>query len=314
MASKSDLTNPNSTRSLPPSQFRFCRSISKDLNPESTWLSSDGDQASSGGYRAVDLHLVRSSQRPSSLVSTYGSPGDYYSGNSIVTVRDVRLVRYQPVIATGDNTWETRRPRFLRTGVFLLVACCCFQLPGLLREIRTADESRSAALESLALSLAHQDQRLEAANTGLKDLARQMSQLSAANAVRLKSQESPTHSDRQEVIADALESLLSKRPLGNPAAAPGVGEPVPPQKKGDQTLPPAQPDYAFNSAVPLAPGAIVHRNEKGDPDYWLIQRPGETIMARVIPLDVTDLGVSVHRVDDNRNYILTMQGGWMGSN
>jgi len=213
------------------------------------------------------------------------------------------LVRYQPAIATGGNVWDTvaRGPLVISMVVLLLAAYCFMQLPGLLRDMRTADERRSAAVESLALSLAHQDQRLDAANAGLKNLSREMSQ------VRQRSQDS-------RIIADALAALMSKRSFSDPAAAPGPGEPVPPQTKGDQTPPPAQPEYAFNTTVPLAPGAVVHRNENGDPDYWLIQRPGETIMAKVIPLDVTNLGVSVHRIDDNRNYILTMDGGWMGSN
>jgi hypothetical protein len=281
VASKSDLTNPSSTRSLPPARFRFCRSIPKELSPERAWLTSDIDQSSSVGYRAEDIDLVSACQHASSR-------------NSIVTVRDVTVVRYQPVIATGGNRWEAvaRGPHVISTVVLLVAAYCFLQLPGLLREMRTADERRSAAVERLALSLAQQDQRLQAANAGLKNLSRKISQLNAANSARQLSQ------------VDALESPLSKRSPGDPPATPIPAEP----------LPPAQTDYAFNSAVPIAPGAVVHRNEKGDPDYWLIQRPGETTMAKVIPLDVTTLGVSVHRIDDDRNYILTMNGGWMGSN
>jgi hypothetical protein len=225
-------------------------------------------------------------------------------------------VRYQPAMATGGNRWETAAgwPVVIRTVVLLLVVFCFVQLIGLFREMRKAEERRSAAVESLALSIAHQDQRLEAANAGLKNLSRKMSQLSAAHSSRQDASESAMHSDEREIMVEALESLLSKRSFGDPAAAAGVGEPVHQQGQGNQALAPAQPEYAFNSTVPLAPGAVVHRNEKGDPDYWLIQRPGESVMAKVIPLDVTSLGVSVHRIDDDRNYILTMAGGWMGSN
>lgn len=66
----------------------------------------------------------------------------------------------------------------------------------------------------------------------------------------------------------------------------------------------------------IAPrNAIVHHNESGAMDYWLIPRivSGSRIMVKVFPIAQTSLGIFVHCFDEVRDYVVTPSGDWLNA-
>lgn len=70
--------------------------------------------------------------------------------------------------------------------------------------------------------------------------------------------------------------------------------------------------HDFQLSISAPPFAQVHEDMNGMPDYWLVQsRDGAPTKDRVQPFGSNNLGVSVHDMDDGRDYILTRSGGWI---
>jgi len=66
----------------------------------------------------------------------------------------------------------------------------------------------------------------------------------------------------------------------------------------------------------IAPrNAIVHHNESGAMDYWLIPRivSGSRTMVKVFPIAETSLGIFVHCFDEVRDYVVTSSGDWLNA-
>ena len=66
----------------------------------------------------------------------------------------------------------------------------------------------------------------------------------------------------------------------------------------------------------IAPrNAIVHHNESGAMDYWLIPRiiSGSRTMVKVFPIAQTSLGIFVHCFDEVRDYVVTPSGDWLNA-
>jgi hypothetical protein len=66
----------------------------------------------------------------------------------------------------------------------------------------------------------------------------------------------------------------------------------------------------------IAPrNAIVHHNDNGVMDYWLIPRviSGSRIMVKVFPIAQTNLGIFVHGFDSVRDYVVTPSGDWLAA-
>jgi hypothetical protein len=66
----------------------------------------------------------------------------------------------------------------------------------------------------------------------------------------------------------------------------------------------------------IAPrNAIVHHNDNGVLDYWLMPRliSGSRSMIRVFPVAQTNLGIFVHSFDDVRDYVVTPSGDWLAA-
>jgi hypothetical protein len=64
----------------------------------------------------------------------------------------------------------------------------------------------------------------------------------------------------------------------------------------------------------IAPrNAIVHHNDNGVMDYWLMPRviSGSRVMVKVFPIAQTNLGIFVHGFDDVRDYVVTPSGDWL---
>ena len=66
----------------------------------------------------------------------------------------------------------------------------------------------------------------------------------------------------------------------------------------------------------IAPrNAIVHHNESGVMDYWLMPRviSGSRSMIKVFPIAQTNLGIFVHCFDEVRDYVVTPSGDWLAA-
>ncbi len=66
----------------------------------------------------------------------------------------------------------------------------------------------------------------------------------------------------------------------------------------------------------IAPrNAIVHHNDNGVMDYWLMPRliSGSRSIVRVFPVAQTNLGIFVHSFDDVRDYVVTPSGDWLAA-
>ena len=63
------------------------------------------------------------------------------------------------------------------------------------------------------------------------------------------------------------------------------------------------------------PNAIVHHNESGAMDYWLMPRivSGSRTMVKVFPIAQTSLGIFVHCFDEVRDYVVTPSGDWINA-
>ena len=67
-------------------------------------------------------------------------------------------------------------------------------------------------------------------------------------------------------------------------------------------------------AVPMG-NVVVHHDENGVVDYWLIPRDvaGATVMIRVLPLAQLNQGVFVHDMEDSKDYMVTNSGDWVAA-
>jgi hypothetical protein len=66
----------------------------------------------------------------------------------------------------------------------------------------------------------------------------------------------------------------------------------------------------------IAPrNAIVHHNESGVMDYWLMPRviSGSRTMVKVFPIAQTSLGIFVHCFDEVHDYVVTPSGDWLNA-
>jgi hypothetical protein len=66
----------------------------------------------------------------------------------------------------------------------------------------------------------------------------------------------------------------------------------------------------------IAPrNAIVHHNESGAMDYWLMPRiiSGSRTIVKVFPIAQTSLGIFVHCFDEVRDYVVTPSGDWLNA-
>jgi len=64
----------------------------------------------------------------------------------------------------------------------------------------------------------------------------------------------------------------------------------------------------------IAPrNAVVHHNESGVMDYWMMPRvvSGARSMIKVFPIAQTNLGIFVHSFDEVRDYVVTPSGDWI---
>ena len=104
----------------------------------------------------------------------------------------------------------------------------------------------------------------------------------------------------------------------------------PPAPAAPVSAPPRQEPVAVASLATLSMGghhhdpiedviaprnAVVHHNENGVMDYWLMPRvvSGARSMIKVFPVAQTNLGVFVHGFDEVRDYVVTPSGDWLAA-
>ena len=127
------------------------------------------------------------------------------------------------------------------------------------------------------------------------------------------------------VRTTAMQSVLRRlgHDLSQAADAPPKRPPVP-------VAPPPQPVRQEPVAAGLSMGghhhdpiedviaprnAVVHHNESGVMDYWLMPRTasGARSMIKVFPVAQTGLGIFVHSFDEVRDYVVTPSGDWLAA-
>jgi hypothetical protein len=128
------------------------------------------------------------------------------------------------------------------------------------------------------------------------------------------------------VRTTAMQSVLRRlgHDLNQAADAPPMRPPAPvappPQPAREELAAIAGPSMGGHRHEPIedviAPRtAVVHHNENGVMDYWLMPRvvSGSRSMIKVFPVAQTNLGIFVHSFDETRDYVVTPSGDWLSA-
>jgi len=70
------------------------------------------------------------------------------------------------------------------------------------------------------------------------------------------------------------------------------------------------PSSSQSSQTVPFPGATIHKDSQGRVDYWLV-RGKDGQFTRMVPVDVTPLGVVFHESENGQTYLVTFEGEWI---
>lgn len=247
-------------------------------------------------------------------------PEPYAEQRFGVSMPGVSLVRRYPSVIeqVGIPTGGRFRYYWGAVGIALLAGLyCLFQISGSLAAIRAAETSRSDSIQTLAMIIKDEDQRLADAKDELKDLTRSPANMvNSRTSVLVPAAEQRDSQELRERLAKLEQLFLTRSKVADVKVRALIGDRSPlaqPATPVENSPKPAMPDeYNFDGSIAPVPGVVVHRRPSGEADYWLIQKPGSTAdRVRVIPFASTQLGAAVHDMDDGHDYIITLLGEWM---
>jgi hypothetical protein len=218
----------------------------------------------------------------------------------------------------------TRTTRSVRTLVALLWAMslvlCVFVVKYLDTGITppAADPAQARSISNLTATVSDQNQQFSRLVDSMQTLANAVATSSvrttAMQAVlrRLGRDSNPT--DSQPII---------RRPEFAPTMPPPALLSPPKIQSLFQNNTPSQNTPAWMGAHRhdpvedvIAPhNVIVHHNEDGVMDYWLVPRivSGSRTLIKLMPISQTNMGIFVHSIDEVRDYVITPSGDWLAA-
>jgi hypothetical protein len=175
------------------------------------------------------------------------------------------------------------------------------------------DPTQARSIDQLAASISDQNKQFARMIDSVQTLANAV----ASSSARTTAMQSVLRRLGQAVRPDfsnALSQAADSRPMRPPAPV------APPPQTSSQEPATASgvPFMGYHHHDPIedviAPrNAVVHHNESGVMDYWLIPRvvSGSRSMIKVFPIAQTNLGIFVHSFDEIRDYVVTPSGDWL---
>ncbi|HEY6987904.1 MAG TPA: hypothetical protein VH369_05945 [Bryobacteraceae bacterium] len=181
------------------------------------------------------------------------------------------------------------------------------------------DPAQAQSIHHLANSIGDQNQQFSRMIDSVQTLADAVAAASARTSAmqaalsRLGHDLTPVPSALPQPQAALTQVVPTQAvPIVGPATVllpqPAIAPPTTPLSMGGHRHDPVEDVIAPRNA-------IVHHNESGAMDYWLMPRiiSGFRTMVKVFPIAQTSLGIFVHCFDEVRDYVVTPSGDWLNA-
>lgn len=177
------------------------------------------------------------------------------------------------------------------------------------------DPTRARSIDHLATSIGDQNKQFARMIDSVETLANAV----ASSSVRTTAMQSVLRRLGQAVRPDFSNALSQaadsppKRPAAPLAPPPQAPSPEPATASGVPFMGHHHHDPIEDVIAPR--NAVVHHNENGVMDYWVLPRvvSGSRSMIKVFPIAQTNLGIFVHSFDEIRDYVVTPSGDWLAA-
>jgi hypothetical protein len=176
------------------------------------------------------------------------------------------------------------------------------------------DPTQARSIDHLATSIGDQNKQF----TRMIDSVETLANAVASSSVRTTAMQSVLRRLGHDLSQAA--DAPPKRPAAPTAPSAAMLRPEPVPAVASAPAPAAGLSMGGHHHEPLedviAPrNAIVHHNENGVMDYWLMPRvvSGSRTMIKVFPIAQTNLGIFVHSFDELRDYVVTPSGDWLNA-
>jgi hypothetical protein len=266
------------------------------------------------------LHELEAPKNGSATAHEPGNGGAPATVESIVIEKllaelDARAVARVPGPYLMERGPSRRHVAWLRTlwaALWVMsIVLCVFVVKYIDREngSQAFDPAQARSINHLANSIGDQNKQFSRMIDSVETLANVV----ASSSVR----------------TTAMQAVL--RRLGHDLSQAADAPPQrPPAPVAPVSAPPRQEPVAVASLATLSMGghhhdpiedviaprnAVVHHNENGVMDYWLMPRvvSGARSMIKVFPVAQTNLGIFVHGFDEVRDYVVTPSGDWLAA-
>jgi hypothetical protein len=230
------------------------------------------------------------------------------------------------VIPRAERAGRTTRNRLFRLEllVFILSAGAgCFALRTLKHDSALAEtsSSRTRSLLNLSDAITNENAKISNLNNSVEGLTKSLAQSTfQINGVSGELQAGQSEMYGFEMRLRGVQAILRNPPEVKTRAL----EPAPVPRNGGRSvsertvLSGASLSkrrihlHPVDLSIPLPASFVAHRNAQQEIDYWIVPRVGSSGEAavRVQPYGVGPFGLLVHGIDDEKDYVLTEQGGW----
>jgi hypothetical protein len=229
---------------------------------------------------------------------------------------DARAVERVPgpyLMERAPSRRHTALLRCLWAALWVMsIVLCVFVVKYIDRENtpQAFDPAQARSINDLANSIGDQNKQFSRMIDSVETLA---------NAVASSSVRTTAMQTVLRRLGHDLSQAADAPPQRPPAPGSPIAEPVsaPPQQE-----PAAAPTLSMGGhhhdpiEDVIAPrNAVVHHDESGVMDYWLMPRvvSGSRSMIKVFPVAQTGLGIFVHSFDEIRDYVVTPSGDWLAA-
>lgn len=227
------------------------------------------------------------------------------------------------VIARVDRGGRSTRNRLFRLELLVIIlsaAASCFALRTLKhdRALEETSSSHTHSLLKLSDAVTNENARLSNLTNSVEGLTKTLVQSAfQVNSVSgiLQSGQSEMYGfetrlrDVQAILRNHQEAKTRAQQAA-PAPRNGARPPSEAAASGGSLL--DRHIHPVDLSIALPAGFIAHRNGQQEIDYWIVPKVGSSgeTAVKVQPYGVGPFGVLVHGIEDQKDYVLTEQGGW----
>ncbi len=228
------------------------------------------------------------------------------------------------VISRMDRGSRSTRNRLFRLELLVVIlsgAASCFALRTLKhdRALEETSSSHRRSLLDLSDAVTNENARIGNLTNSIEGLTKTLVQSTfQINNVSGNLQSGQSEMHGFETRLRSIQAILRNRQEVKTRAP----EPAPAPRNGARRLSEGavlsgdslldRHIHPVDLSITLPAGFVAHRNGQQEIDYWIVPKVGSSgeTSVRVQPYGVGPFGVLVHGIEDQKDYVLTEQGGW----